>query len=75
MLAHELIERSQAIQEPYKIKKYALAAAANFLIVEREKLRNSIHTSMTAEQAREQSENIAILKHEISTLKYKAKRL
>ena len=74
MLAHELIERSQAIQEPYKIKRYALAAAANFLIVEREKLRNSIHTSMTADQAREQSENIAILRWEIERVKGEAKR-
>ena len=75
MLAHELIEQSKALMEPYKSKKHAIAAAANFLHVEREKLRNQIHTSMTAEQAIEQSENIAILKYEIQSLKGRCKRL
>jgi len=75
MLAHELIEKSKALMEGYTRKKYALAAAANFLHVEREKLRNQIHSSMTADQAIEQSENIAILKYEIQSLKGRCKSL
>lgn len=75
MLAHELIADSEALMEGYKSKKHALAAAANFLNVHRQKLKNSIHTSMTAEQAKEQSENISILKYEIQSLKGRFKRL
>ena len=74
MLAHDLISKSKELKGNYKTRKHALVAAAKFLSVEREKLRDSIHTSMTTEQAREQSENIAILKHEISGLKYRIKR-
>ncbi len=74
MLGHELIRKSKCLQERYKRKKPALVAAANFLSVERDKLKNSIHSSMTDEQAKEQSENIAILKYEIASLKHRIKQ-
>ena len=75
MLATELIRQSAIIKKNYIGKKLGLQKALDFLIVERTKLKNRIGGEMSESQSREQCENIAILRHEIQSLKWSIKRL